>query len=118
MTLGRDIFFDVAGLQGAMFFTDRLGRFFNLPHNLLTLAYIFVIITRAMKLHYDLFLHFFIHFLNVICCSFCRLCCSYCRSLLFMSFVMPSFAVHIVVRIAVFYHFLIVCLPFFSVIFQ
>jgi len=37
------IFFDLAGLQGAMFFTDRLDRFFNLPHNLLTLAYIFVL---------------------------------------------------------------------------
>jgi len=43
MTLGRDIFFDLVGLQRAMFFKDRLGRFFNLSHNLLTLAYIFVI---------------------------------------------------------------------------
>jgi len=43
MTLGRDIFFDLAGLQGVMFFTDSLGRFFNLVHNLFTLAYIFVI---------------------------------------------------------------------------
>jgi len=32
MTLGRDIFFDLAGLQSAMFFTDRLGRLFNLLH--------------------------------------------------------------------------------------
>jgi len=41
MTL--DIFFDLAGLQRAMFLTNRLGRFFNLPQNLLTLAYIFVL---------------------------------------------------------------------------
>jgi len=38
------VFFDLVGLQKAMFFMDRLGRFFNLSHNLLTLAYIFVII--------------------------------------------------------------------------
>jgi len=32
----------LAGFQGAMFFIDRLDRFFNLPYNLLTLAYISV----------------------------------------------------------------------------
>jgi len=42
MILGRDIFFDLADLQSAMFFTDRYGRFLNFPPNLLTLAYIFV----------------------------------------------------------------------------
>jgi len=35
MTLSRNIFLDLASIQGAMFFTDRLSRFFNLPYNLL-----------------------------------------------------------------------------------
>jgi len=44
-------------------------------------------------------LWFISFFLNIICCTFCRLCRSYCRSLSYiMSFILLFFAVHIVVR--------------------
>jgi len=70
----------------------------------------------------------FISFLNVICCTFCRLCYSYCRSL---SFILSFIAVYIMVFVVhnavlccllpfvlSFLSFLIACLSFFSVIFQ
>jgi len=77
------------------------------------------------------FISFFKRYLLYVC----HLCRSYCSSLLFMSFVLPFFAVHypsycrflsfmsfvlsfFAVRIDIFFIVLLVCLSFFSVIFQ